>query len=335
MRLKLLFAAICALLIGCDKRSDFVVVQGPMLGTTLHVISDRGEAGELFREIMLIDSQMKSSMSIFDENSLLNRLNRNLTDSVDSHIAYNLELAHRISEKSGGYYDVTIRPLVDAWGFSGREREESPNIDSLLEFVGYEKVRIENGRLIKEDRRVQLDFNSIAKGYTVDKVVELLERKGAENYLVDIGGEVRCKGHNREGKMWRIGVERPIDNVIYGTTAEARIGVENAALATSGNYRRYFIDKSGAKVGHTINPHTGHSDPTRLLSATVIAPTCAEADALATMYLSLGAERSLQMVRGDSTAKVLFILAKIGAEDSSEEPEFEIFVSEAMQEQIL
>lgn len=340
MREKLLIVVICCLsLIACKQQRGFTVVQGSMLGTTLNVISDRGDAGELYRNIMKIDSMMKGSMSIFDENSLLNRLNKNLTDSVDCHITRNLELAREISELSDGYYDVTIRPLVEAWGFAGKQRIDSPNIDSLIELVGYKKVRIENGRLIKEDKRIQLDFNSIAKGYTVDLVAEFLESIGAENYLVDIGGEVRCKGHNREGKAWRIGVEKPIDNVIYGTTAEARISINDGALATSGNYRRYFIGEDGVRVGHTINPHTGLSTLSRLLSTTVVAESCAEADALATMYLSLGAERALELAKSTPNAKVLFILSRDRGEDvdreSEQESEFEIYISEAMQSLIL
>ena len=189
-----------------------------MLGTTLRVTACVGEpsAGELYRRIMGVDSAMKRSMSIFDEGSLLSRLNRNETDSVDEHIVRNWTLAREIGALSGGRYDVTVKPLVDAWGFAGRERTAAPNLDSLLEFVGSDKVSVRDGRLVKSDPRVQLDFNSVAKGYTVDRVALLLEEYGAENYLVDIGGEVRCRGVNPHGDPWRIGIERPVDGVAYG-----------------------------------------------------------------------------------------------------------------------
>ncbi len=178
-------------------------------------------------------------MSIFDEGSLLSRLNRNETDSVDEHIVRNWTLAREIGALSGGRYDVTVKPLVDAWGFAGRERTAAPNLDSLLEFVGSDKVSVRDGRLVKSDPRVQLDFNSVAKGYTVDRVALLLEEYGAENYLVDIGGEVRCRGVNPHGDPWRIGIERPVDGIAYGQTSEVRVALSGGSLATSGNYRRF------------------------------------------------------------------------------------------------
>ena len=328
-----LLAALCALIFfGCGKERDYLAVDGAMLGTVLHVSADaKGvSAGELYREIMLLDREMKASMSIFDDSSLLSRLNRNETDSVDRHITRNLELAREISLRSGGRYDVTVKPLVEAWGFAGRERVSEPNLDSLLEFVGYEKVRIVDGRLRKEDARLQLDFNSIAKGYTVDLVAELLERHGAENYVVALGGEVRCRGVNSLGGPWRIGVERPEDGVLYGTTSEVRIALNEGALATSGNYRRFFLDEQGRKVAHTLDPRTGRSVVSRLLSVTVVADDCARADALGTMYMALGADDALKMAASQPEAKVLFILApETGGE------EFEIHVSPAMQSMLI
>ena len=301
-----------------------------MLGTTLRVTACVGEpsAGELYRRIMGVDSAMKRSMSIFDEGSLLSRLNRNETDSVDEHIVRNWTLAREIGALSGGRYDVTVKPLVDAWGFAGRERTAAPNLDSLLDFVGSDKVSVRDGRLVKSDPRVQLDFNSVAKGYTVDRVALLLEEYGAENYLVDIGGEVRCRGVNPHGDPWRIGIERPVDGVAYGQTSEVRVALSGGSLATSGNYRRFFIDAAGNKVAHTIDPRTGRSVVSRLLSATVVADDCARADALATMFMALGAEEALRWVAVHPEAKVLFILAD-GGEG------FETYVSPAMRNLIL
>ena len=160
---------------------------------------------------MQIDAEAKASMSIFDSTSLLSRINRGETDSLDEHIIYNLRLAERFSRLSEGHYDVTVKPLVDTWGFAGHEAERTPNLDSLLQFVGYRRVHIRDGRLVKDDPRVQLDFNSIAKGYTVDLVAALMERCGAKNYLVEIGGECRCQGVSSKGIPWRIGIETPFD----------------------------------------------------------------------------------------------------------------------------
>lgn len=323
------FAAfVAAVLCGCAGRPDFTVVDGVMLGTTLHVVADvKGVSSqELYAAVMELDREAKASMSIYDPMSLLSRLNRNETDTVDRHIAFNLHLADSIGALSDGRYDVTVKPLVEAWGFAGKERTEHPNIDSILEFVGREKVRVEGGRLVKDDPRVQLDFNSVAKGYTVDLLAALVEKYGAENYIVDIGGEVRCRGVNRQGQAWRIGVETPFDgNMSNGEYLQKRIQMTGGGMATSGNYRRFYLDKEGNKVAHTIDPRTGRSALSRLLSVTVVAPTCAEADAMGTMFLAMGADDALAAVGRMPGVKAYFILAGAG------EDEYEEYVSPAME----
>lgn len=324
-------ALVAAVLCGCGSEPDFVTVDGTMLGTTLHVVADvQGTSPqELYAAVMALDREAKASMSIFDPASLLSRLNRNQTDSVDRHIAFNLRLADSISSLSDGRYDVTVKPLVEAWGFAGKEAQENPNVDSILAFVGRQKVRIENGRLIKDDPRVQLDFNSIAKGYTVDLLAQLVESFGARNYIVDIGGEVRCKGVNRQGNPWRIGIETPFDgNMSNGEYLQRRIGMTEGGLATSGNYRRFYLDAKGNKIAHTIDPRTGRSAVSRLLSVTVAAPTCAEADALGTMFLAMGADDALAAVERMPGVKAYFILAGDGGE-------YEEYVSPAMEALIL
>ena len=146
----------------CDRRAEYLTASGAMLGTTFQATGDITDctAQELYRAIMQIDAEAKASMSIFDSTSLLSRINRGETDSLDEHIIYNLRLAERFSRLSEGHYDVTVKPLVDAWGFAGHEAERTPNLDSLLQFVGYRRVHIRDGRLVKDDPRVQLDFNS-------------------------------------------------------------------------------------------------------------------------------------------------------------------------------
>lgn len=327
----LLCGCAAALLTGCAGRAAYTTVDGTMLGTTMHIVADVKEADArgLYAAAMQLDAEAKASMSIFDEGSLLSRLNRNLTDSVDRHIAFNLRLADSIGALSDGRYDVTVKPLVEAWGFAGKERTEHPNVDSLLQFVGREKVRIVGGHLVKDDPRMQLDFNSIAKGYTVDLLAELVEGMGAENYIVDIGGEVRCRGVNRQGEPWRIGIESPFDgNMTNGEYLQKRIRMTSGGLATSGNYRRYWLDAEGRKVAHTIDPRTGRSALSRLLSVTVAAPTCAEADALGTMFLALGADEALAKATAMPGVKVYFILAGEGGA-------YEEYVSPAMEEQIM
>ena len=324
-------AAVLGTATACTPRkASYTTLDGTMLGTTLHVIADVRGIGpqELRDSVMALDREAKASMSIFDETSLLSRLNRNETDSIDRHIAFNLRLADSVGALSGGRYDVTVKPLTEAWGFAGRERTVEPNLDSLLAFVGRDKVRIEAGRLVKSDPRVQLDFNSVAKGYTVDLLAALVEAAGAENYIVDIGGELRCRGVNPHGEPWRIGIETPFDgNMTNGEYLQRRLRMHEGGLATSGNYRRFYLDERGNKVAHTIDPLTGRSALSRLLSVTVAAPTCAEADALGTMFLAMGADDALAAVERMPDAKVYFILA--GADGG-----FEEYVSPQMQELI-
>lgn len=331
-RVRGVWAVVAAVVLAsCAGRPDYTTVDGVMLGTTLHVVADVRDvsAQELYAAVMELDREAKASMSIFDENSLLSRLNRNQTDTVDRHIAFNLRLADSIGALSDGRYDVTVKPLVEAWGFAGKEAQAHPNIDSILEFVGREKVHIEGNRLVKDDPRVQLDFNSVAKGYTVDLLAALVERFGARNYIVDIGGEVRCRGVNRQGNPWRIGVETPFDgNMTDGEYLQRRISLSEGGLATSGNYRRFYLDADGNKVAHTIDPRTGRSVVSRLLSVTVVAPTCAEADALGTMFLAMGADDARAAVDRMPGVKVYFILA--GEGDAYEE-----YVSPAMKPLIL
>lgn len=319
-------------LVGCrHSSSEYLSCQGAMLGTTFMVSAELSDTGapELYLDIMEIDSLMKRSMSIFDSESLLMQINRNQTDLADSHIIYNFELAQEISRMSNGAYDVTVKPLVEAWGFARKSQSEKVNVDSLLEFVGYEKVHIEDGRIVKSDARVQLDFNSIAKGYTVDLVAQMLEERGAVNYLVDIGGEVRAKGVNRSGRAWRIGVERPVDGV-FGQDVEMVISLSEGALATSGNYRRYYVDSNGSKVAHTISPKTGRSVLTRLLSATVVAENCARADALATMFMSMGDVAAKEFALAHPQMPLLLIFAGQNEGDG-----FECYLSPAMEKMIL
>lgn len=296
----------------CMSRKQYTVADGAMLGTTFHVCAELADMSpqRLYAEIMRIDAEMKASMSIFDERSLLSRINRGETDSLDEYLIDNLSLARRIGGFSGGSYDITVKPLTDAWGFAAKNAAENPDVDSLLQFVGCDKWRIEGGRVVKTDPRVQFDLNSIAKGYTVDKVAEMLERAGAENYLVEVGGEVRCRGVNGAGNVWTVGIDNPYEgNMSPGADLCGAVQLRDRALATSGNYRRFRIDGNGRKIVHTINPRTGYGSVSRLLSATVVAATCAEADALATMFMTAGADSAIETAESmrDSVG-VFFIL---------------------------
>lgn len=310
-----------------EKSTEYVRVEGAMLGTFLQLSARTDKpSAEIYQRMMQIDSMAKRSMSIFDECSLLSRINRGETDSLDKHIIFNLSLAERVYHESGGLYDVTVKPLVSAYGFAGKNPDFKVNVDSLLEFVGFDKIAVRDGRLVKSDERVQLDFNSVAKGYVVDLAAEALEQWGIENYMVDIGGEVRCRGVNPKGMAWRVGVETPFDgNDVPGAYIQQVISLGDCAMATSGNYRRYYIDNEGRKVAHTIDPRTGQSAISDLLSATVVAPTCAEADAYGTMFMSLGKERAIELARELESEGVMVYFITSGEDD-----DFEIYYSASL-----
>lgn len=282
---------------GCSKRSHYIEIEGEALGTFVQVKCNTTLPTETISNIIQeVDKESKMSMSIFSTTSLLSRINSNETDSLDCHIERNIELARRFSVLSDGAYDITIKPLTDALGFGRGEAENVVNVDSILEFVGYDLLSVEEGRLRKVDSRVEIDLNSIAKGYTVDLVAERLEELNIADYMVNIGGEIRCRGYNAKGERWSIAIETPYDGNMAMDSFEKIVRIADRAVATSGNYRRYYLTESGEKVAHTIDPKTGRSAVSRLLSATVIAPTCAEADAAATMFMALGATENAESI---------------------------------------
>lgn len=324
--------------VGCgnnraSESEEYVRVEGFGIGTTYRIIARTGSdrIPEISQAASDIFAEMTASMSIFDSTSLLSRINRGETDSVDMHIKQMISLARGVNSLSEGMYDITVAPLTEAYGFAGGKAQQNPNIDSILQFVGMDKIRVEEDRLIKDDPRMKLDFNSIAKGYTVDCIASEIERMGIGDYMVEVGGEIVCRGRNPRGKEWRVAVDSPYDgNMNPGENCQVIISLTDRALATSGNYRRYYIDDSGRKIAHTIDPITGQSAITDLLSATVIAPTAAEADALGTMCMTLGLERAKMAISDlDGVDAYLISVAPEGSEE-----EFAVWHTPAMKDMI-
>ena len=284
-----------------------------MLGTTYRVVANTTvKQSDIFAEALHIDSVAKSSMSIFNNNSLISQINDNRADVLDVHLLRNIAVANRIHQISGGMYDITVKPLTDAYGFAAKGKIEHPNIDSLITFVGFDKFRVDGFRIIKEDSRLQLDLNSLAKGYTVDMFADYLQSIGCTDYIVEIGGEIRASGVNARGVDWRIGVDSPFEgNQSPGEYQQTVINISNKAVATSGNYRRYYTDNEGNKIAHTINPKTGKSASSRLLSATVVTGLCVEADAMATMFMAMGDVAAIALAEQlkSEGVQVYFILA--------------------------
>ena len=312
---RIVFAIFATLLlsVGCAPRNEYVTVEGYMLGTTFRIVAKTALAQkQVYAEAMVIDSTAKSSMSIFNTQSLISRINAGVTDSLDIHLIRNIAVAARMYRLSDGYYDITVKPLTDAYGFAKKRKIEHPNVDSLLQFVGFEKFRVVGSRIVKSDNRLQLDLNSLAKGYTVDLLADRLEALGCGDYIVEVGGEIRTSGLSPRGDVWRVGVDSPFEgNQSPGEYQQAVIELSDRALATSGNYRRYYTDSEGNKIVHTINPKTGKGVISTLLSATVVANRCVEADAMATMFMAMGTDRAVQVAESlkDKGVEVYFIIA--------------------------
>ncbi len=309
------------LLAGCVSAPIYRTVDGSMLGTTYHIVAQTSLSNELiFEEMQHINGEATASMSIFNPTSLLSRINRNETDTMDLHIARNIEIASKINTLTPRY-DITVKPLVEAYGFAAKNREVQPNIDSLVQFVGFEKLSLQGNRIVKSDKRLQIDLNSIAKGYVVDLIAEWLDKQGSENYIVEVGGEIRAKGVNARGIAWRVGVDTPFDNnQTPGKYQQRVVQISGAALATSGNYRRFYYNDKGERISHTINPQTGRSQTTSLLSATVIAPRCATADALATAFMASGEKEAIALAEKlRDSVEVYFVLAPAKGSDTYRE----------------
>ncbi len=336
-------ALFALLLASCDGApKQFVSIEGEMLGTTFHITAElpMGGAAVVQRRAKELDQRMKSEMSIFDPESQLSRINRGESDELTPWIEANIRLADSISRLSGGVYDITCAPLVGAWGFAGGRpnMEAEPNIDSLLQFVGYEGIEILDGRVVKRDPRMQIDLNSIAKGFAVDRLAEIVEQVGGVNYVVDIGGELHLSGTNPSGGAWRIGIETPIDgNMTEGEYLQQRVAVESnnqlRGMATSGNYRRFHLSANGEKIVHTINPLTGRAESSTLLSVTVMARNCAEADALATMLLAAGDSRAEELAESIEGCEVYLIYNK--GEDDDSSSGYRVVCSEGMKKMLL
>ncbi|MFI3315199.1 MAG: FAD:protein FMN transferase, partial [Rikenellaceae bacterium] len=294
MRLSIITFLICLLSVSCNQEGvKRYVVQGFAQGTTYSIVYVDTKQRVTKNDIAIILSEFDRSCSLFNPNSLINSINARQDSVMDINIKECIELAHFLSDESEGMYDVTVKPLIDAYGFAAANAQKSVNVDSILQFVGYKKIKT-LGDTILLPSGVEIDLNSIAQGYSVDKVAELFDQEGIENYLIEIGGEVFCRGKNFEGGKWRIGIDKPIDdNFSPGANLQTIIELDSGrGLATSGNYRRYKI-VDGKRINHTICPVTGMSIDNNLLSATVIASTSALADGYGTMLMALGVERAV------------------------------------------
>lgn len=283
-----------------EKEVTYSRFGGFAQGTTYNIVyEDNGRINpdSIKREVESILAGFDMSLSLYKDSSILSKVNRNEEVMTDEYFREAFRISAEISQLTGGAFDITVGPLVKAWGFGPDEKKNFSDAkrDSLLALVGMEKVSLKDGKVIKTDPRISLDFNAIAQGYSVDVVYDYFKGKGIPEFLIEIGGEVRVKG-DKGGKMWKIGIDKPVDNNMSpGSDLEAIISLKDKALATSGNYRKFYIE-NGIKYSHTIDPKTGYPAMSQLLSATILADECAVADAIATACMVMGKEKSIDFI---------------------------------------
>lgn len=308
-------------------------LEGSVFHTIYH-ITYQGER-DYHDEIKQLFKEFDSSLSMFNDTSIITRMNNCDTSVVaNRYFRHVFTKAIEVSEATGGAFDITVAPLVNLWGFGFKNSDNVSQaaIDSILQFVGYKKVHLdEEGHLHKDDPRTIMDASSIAKGYMSDVVADFLREQGVENYMVEIGGEVALHGVNPKGSRWSIGINKPTDDSTQvNSELQDILYMSEGGVATSGNYRNFYY-KDGKKYAHTIDPHTGYPIQQDILSSTVIARDCMTADAYATAFMVLGKEKAMEVLAKDTTLMAYFI---VDAPDADGNGGYEIVYSPALEQRL-
>jgi len=294
------------------RDSKFSSIFGFAQGTIYHIIfKNKSEISsqKLKNNIENILKDIDMSLSIYKESSIVSKINRNEDVTPDTYFIEVFKKSKEIYVLTGGAFDVTVGSMVNAWGFGPEDRNRISEIkqDSFREFAGMRKIDLVNGKIIKDEPWIQLDFNAIAKGYAVDVLSLYMDEQKIDSYLVEIGGEVRTRG-SKSGSYWRIGIDKPVDNnIIPGNNTQTVIRIKNKSLATSGNYRKFY-NKNGIKYSHTIDPRTGCPVSTSLLSTTVIGDNCASADAIATACMVMDKDKAITFLRNNPQFEAFLIV---------------------------
>lgn len=313
MRKFVVFIIVCCFLTGCgsvEKQQFFGTTQGSYYSIIYYDEQNRDFSGDfdsIFREI-------ENTLSLWDENSMISRVNRNDESVVLNQIFIdNFNYAMRAAEISEGYFDPTVGPLVSAWGFHFKDGVEmTPEIvDSLKQFVGYHKIKIEDGKVIKENPDMTLDFNAVAQGYTTDMIGDFLLLNGVENFLVDVGGEILAMGNKPNGDLWKVGIEKPAEDKDAERIVQEIVELKDKSIVTSGNYRKY-VERNGKRYSHSIDPNTGFPAANNMLSATIICDNTAWADCLASICMLVGMERAKEILATQEGVKAFFIYEEEG-----------------------
>lgn len=330
--LKLLFLAFLVvatiIIIRQQRSTPYQHDTGYIFGTVYHVTYQNSD--DLQKEIEAEMNKVDASLSMFNKQSIIAQVNNNKPVTVNKMFADVFTLAQKISKETDGAFDITVAPLVNEWGFGFKNgvKPTKQVIDSLRQIIGYQKVELVGGRVIKKDPRVMLDCSAIAKGYGSDCVANLLRRRGIENFMVEIGGEIVTSGINEERLPWKIGVTKPVDDPTQQQEdLQTVLNVTDKSMATSGNYRNFYY-KGGRKFAHTIDPKTGYPVQHNILSATVLADNCATADAYATSFMVLGLDGAKKILANHPELMAYLIY-------SGPKGENKVWYSDSMKDKIL
>jgi thiamine biosynthesis lipoprotein len=296
---------------GCKQRinKEYIQIEGFTQGTTFNIAYYDVQKRNFSVDIDSILAAIDTSMSIYNPASVIVAFNSSTNGAeVDNLLAEVVLKSIAISNETNGAFDITVGPLVKAWGFHIK-RGEMPtksDIEELLNLIGLDKIALNGNYLQKKHPKVMIDVNAIAQGYTVDLIGEFLERKGVTDYLVEVGGEVRTLGLSPRGSFWVVGVDKPMDDAISGEDLQVKIALSGQSLVTSGNYRKFFV-RNGVKYSHTIDTKTGYPANHTLLSATVLDKTGARADALATAFMVMGLDSTKRWLQRNPEVETYLI----------------------------
>jgi FAD:protein FMN transferase len=301
------------------KTAQTIRISGKTMGSGYNITYIDSLASDYKPQIEQLLQTFNQKLSTYDSTSLLSQLNKLPTMRISAKEQYLItciEIAKKIHKNTDGFFNPAIKPLVNYWGFGYKEKRPISNadpkeIDSLLRLTDFDKVELiwsaarDSVTINKTVAGAQLEFNAMAPGYAADLIAELLESKNVHNYLIEVGGEILAKGALANGKFWRVGINTPTEGAAYDDF-QAVVELRDIALATSGNYRSFY-EAGGKKYVHTINPKTGYTEQNTLLSASVFAPTCAEADAFATACMAMGIDKAVTMLEKQPTISAYFI----------------------------
>lgn len=312
MRLATFIFVIFSLIACNNPKEKLKILNGHAIGTTYTIKYEEVVPADFEFKIDSLITAINKSTSTYIPTSDISKINSgDSTVVIDAYFEEVFQKSERIYNETEGVFDPTVGILVNAWGF-GPEKPlnhlSQSQVDSLLQYVGFDKVSLNNHLISKEHPSIYFDFNAIGKGYLVDVIGRMFEAHKVSNYLIEIGGEIRARGVNGDGIPWRVAIENPNED---GTRSYAQaISLNNESIATSGNYRKFRIDTDGNKYVHTINPITGYASESNLLSASVISTKdCADVDGYATAFMAMGLEKTKAFLENRPDLKVFLIFA--------------------------